>query len=336
MSNWNKLQNKLDVKINKLIVPVGKVSGTLYTVLGLVGIIGFGIPITVMLILGFVIGIKAVFHSIAIGLLPLLIISVLSLVNGNKTRNRLRRFQRYTSKLNNRYYCPIKDLAVATGQTQQATARDLQKMIEIGMFPQGHIDEQSVYFMLNNKYYDEYKRLQHNAKIKTIEAKNKERNSPRNQLTPDQRKVIDDGRALIEDIKHVNDLIPGEDLSNKIRRLEEVGEKIFEYVEAHPEKLSQIKKFTEYFLPTTLKLADTYAKLDHQPIQGQNISSVKREIEETMDTIYDAFENLLDGLFEDVALDISTDISVLETIFAQEGLTQNSMTFENKQMEENK
>lgn len=336
MSNWNKLQNKIDIKINKLVVPVGKVSGTIYTVLGLVGAIGFGIPITVMIILGSVIGAKAVFYSIAVGLLPLFIISLFSLSVGNRTRSRLRRFQRYTMRLNNRYYCPIKELAAATGQNEKSTVKDLQKMIELGMFPEGHIDEQNIYFMLNNKYYNEYLRLQHNAKIKALELKNSERKPSENTLTSEQRKIIDDGRALIEDIKRVNNLIPGEDLSKKINRLEEVGEKIFEYVEVHPEKIPQIKRFTTYFLPTTLKLADTYAKLDDQPIQGENISGVKKEIEDTMDTIYDAFETLLDGLFEDLALDISTDISVLETMFAQEGLTQNKMNIKHKPLEENK
>lgn len=336
MNNWNKIQNKLDVKLNKLVVPVGKVSGTLYTVLGSVGIVGFGIPITVMTILGYTIGIRAVFHSIAIGLLPLLIISILFLVNGNRIRQRLIRFQRYTMRLNNRYYCPVKELAHATGQTEQATVRDLQKMIELGMFPQGHVDDQNIYFMLNNKYYEEYLRLQHNAKLKAIEAKSKIKEKDHINLSSQEQKIIDDGRLLIKEIRQKNDLIPGEDLSRKITRLEEIGEKIFEYVEGHPEKIPQIKRFTEYFLPTTLKLTDTYAQLDNQPIQGGNISTTKKEIEETMDTIYDAFENLLDGLFEEVALDVSTDISVLETIFAQEGLTQNSINLENKLLEEDK
>ena len=105
-------------------------------------------------------------------------------------------------------------------------------------------------------------------------------------------------------------------------------------MELHPEKFPEIKKFTEYFLPTTLKLVDAYKKLDYQPIEGENISNAKKEIEETMDTINLAFENLLDGLFEDVAMDISTDISVLETMFAQEGLTEKNMKVKNKTAED--
>lgn len=334
MSNWNEVQNKLKLKSNKLTVPVGKVSGVIYTILGSIGTIAFGVPITVMTILGYAIGSKVVFHSIAWGLLPLFIISIISIINGNRINKRLGRFKRYTGQLNNRYYCLIKEISSATGQSDKATIKDLKKMIEIGMFPEGHIDEHKTYFMVNNQYYEEYLKLQQGAKIKALEAKNKAlaiKNSP---LTQEQREIIDDGRAVVTEIKRINNLIPGEELSNKLNRLEEVTEKIFEYVESHPEQLPQIKRFTQYFLPTTLKLADTYTKLDHQPVQGKNISNAKREIEEIMDTIYDAYENLLDGLFEDVALDIATDISVLETMFTQEGLTNNRIDFNHKPMEE--
>ncbi len=332
MSNWGEKPYQLKVKSNKLVVPIGKVPGILFTVLGSIGALGFGIPITVMTILGYAIGSKAVFHTVAGGLFIPFIASVICLINGNRIRKRLRRFQRYTRRLNNRYYCLIKELSSATGQSDKATVKDLKKMIEIGMFPEGHIDEQKTYFMINHKCYEEYLKLQQGAKMKALEEKNKalemknnKKDNKQDQLTTEQRKIIDDGRQLIKAIKNANDLIPGEELSNKLDQLEEIGERIFEYVEGHPEKLPQIKKFTQYFLPTTLKLADTYAKLDNQPVQGENISTAKMEIEKTMDTIYAAFENLLDGLFEDVALDISTDISVLETMFAQEGLTDNSI-----------
>ena len=75
-----------------------------------------------------------------------------------------------------------------------------------------------------------------------------------------------------------------------------------------------------YYLPTTEKLLDAYIDLDKQPEIGENIPKTKREIEETVDTINDAFENLLDSLFEEVAWDISSDISVMKTMMEQDGL----------------
>ena len=128
---------------------------------------------------------------------------------------------------------------------------------------------------------------------------------------------------MIRQIREANDAIPGEDISQKLFRLEEITSKIFDHVEKHPEKLPEIRKFLNYYLPITLKLVDAYREFDSQPVQGEHIMSAKAEIRETLDTINQAFENLLDSLFENAAMDISTDISALEAMLAQEGLTGN-------------
>ena len=112
-------------------------------------------------------------------------------------------------------------------------------------------------------------------------------------------------------------------MSIKLDRLEDISNKIYDHVESHPDKIVETKKFSEYFLPTTLKLVETYRRLDSQTIEGENILTAKKEIEDSLDTINNAFENLLDSLFEDISMDISTDISVLETMLMQEGLTSN-------------
>ena len=79
----------------------------------------------------------------------------------------------------------------------------------------------------------------------------------------------------------------------------------------------------EYYLPSTVKLLVAYQSLDEQPVQGENIRTSKTEIGQTLDTLNEAFEKLLDSLFEDVAWDVSSDISVLHTMLAQEGLAGN-------------
>ncbi len=92
-------------------------------------------------------------------------------------------------------------------------------------------------------------------------------------------------------------------------------------VERVPESADDLHKFMDYYLPTTTKLLQAYIDLDRQEIAGQNITATKKEIEDTLDTINAAFEKLLDGLFEETAWDISSDISVMKTMMAQEGLT---------------
>ena len=115
--------------------------------------------------------------------------------------------------------------------------------------------------------------------------------------------------------------ITGKEITQKIAHMEVLVQKIFDRVQQDPDSLEDISKMMEYYLPTTVKLLDAYRNLSAQPVQGENIISSKKEIEKTLDTLNIAFEKLLDSLFQDTAWDVSSDISVLEMMLAQEGLT---------------
>ena len=130
-------------------------------------------------------------------------------------------------------------------------------------------------------------------------------------------------KKRLRKIRESNDAIPGEEISRKISRMELIIQKIFERAKAHPEIIPDLNRLMDYYLPMTVKLLDAYEDMDSQPVQGENIASSKREIEETIDTLNVAFEKLLDSVFEDTAMDVSSDISVLHTVLAQEGLTEN-------------
>lgn len=142
-------------------------------------------------------------------------------------------------------------------------------------------------------------------------------------LDPEVQKVISEGKEYIRKIRQCNQKIPEEKISRKISHMELLIQKIFDRVREDPDSLDDIQKLMEYYLPTTVKLLEAYQQLDSQPIQGENIISSKKEIEQTLDTLNLAFEKLLDSLFEEVAWDLSSDISVLHTMLAQEGLTGN-------------
>ena len=141
-------------------------------------------------------------------------------------------------------------------------------------------------------------------------------------------KMIREGRMAIAEMKRLDDNIPDETISAQIRRLEEVSGKIFEQVKADPGKLPQIRKFMDYYLPTTLKLLNAYDRMGGAGVSGENIDSTMEKVEKMMGTIVTAFEKQLDSLFGSEALDISTDISVLETMMAREGLTGERMEAE--------
>ena len=107
--------------------------------------------------------------------------------------------------------------------------------------------------------------------------------------------------------------------------MEMLVDRIFDRSSRNPIRSVIIRKLMDYYLPMTMKLLQAYEDLDAQPVQGENIISSKIEIEKTIDTLNVAFEKLLDDLFQDTAWDVSSDISVLNTMLAQEGLTEDEI-----------
>ena len=141
-------------------------------------------------------------------------------------------------------------------------------------------------------------------------------------------KMISDGRKAVSEMKRLDDAIEDEKISADIRRLETICQQIFQQVKADPAKLPQIRRFMDYYLPTTLKILNAYDRMDAAGVSGENITGTKERVENIMGTIVSAFEKQLDALFGTDALDISTDISVLETMLSREGLAGEKMEAE--------
>ena len=131
--------------------------------------------------------------------------------------------------------------------------------------------------------------------------------------------VIEEGLGYIRLIRQCNDEIPGEEMSDKLDRLEVLVTRIFARVESEPQLAPELRKMLRFYLPTTKKLLEAYRDLDRQQIEVSNIAQTKREIEAAVDNINEAFEKFLDDLFRDKAWDIQSDISVLHTMLKQDG-----------------
>jgi len=138
-------------------------------------------------------------------------------------------------------------------------------------------------------------------------------------------KMLQDGRLAIAEMKRLDENIADPGISADIVRLEQVSQKIFDEVKQNPKKLPQIRRFMDYYLPTTLKLLNSYDRMSGTGISGENIDTTLAKVEGMMRTIVAAFEKQLDSLYGAEALDISTDITVLETMMAREGLTDSPM-----------
>lgn len=331
--------NRNEVKKTRKITPMLyksvsgiKLGGTVMIILG--SVLGF------VVLLGLIgtVTLGALFNSFGLGqkvassILTLLLIgSGAMVVSGNSICGKVKRFKTYIKALGMKEYGDIVALAEAVGKSPKFVVKDIRKMIEKKWFIEGHLDKQGTCFIVSNDMYDEYLKLEDQMKAKKIEEEKLQKlkidQETKYQSLPENvQDVIRRGDEYVEKIRKCNDAIPGEEISAKISRIELLVDRIFDHVEKNPECVGDIRKLMEYYLPTTVKLLEAYEKMDAEPAGGSNIQTAKKEIESTLDTLNIAFEKLLDDLFLDTAWDISSDISVLHTMLAQEGLTEDEVS----------
>ena len=275
---------------------------------------------------------EALLPAIAV---PLLAVGALLIGNGVSGLKRINRFKRYRKLLGQKTYCSLEKLARGIGQSVKFVRRDVRKLLAGGYFPEGHLDKEESNLIITEETYQLFERSrlqleQSQQEAKQVAKEAKQKKNVSSQL-PQVQEVLDKGNAFIAEIRRCNDLIPGFEISEKISRIELIVQRIFERAASHPEIIPDLKKMMDYYLPMTVKLLNAYADMDAQPVQGETIRASKREIEQTLDTLNLAFEKLLDSVFEDTALDVSSDISVLQTLLAQEGLTEDGLSQIKKQ-----
>lgn len=234
----------------------------------------------------------------------------------------LGRFRKYLSVLGNRSYSEFEKLSQGVGRPIKFVKRDIKKMIAKGWFLEGHVDKGETCLITTNAMYRQYQESERQLEERKAQEAPTVSVEKEEQISKEVQDVLDKGNEYLRKIRASNDAIPGELISEKISRMELLVQKIFQRAKEHPEIIPDLKKMMDYYLPMTVKLLDAYEDMDSQPIQGENIRSSKEEIEKTLDTLNVAFEKILDSIFRDTAWDVSSDISVLHTILAQEGLTE--------------
>jgi 5-bromo-4-chloroindolyl phosphate hydrolysis protein len=167
-----------------------------------------------------------------------------------------------------------------------------------------------------NKEYE----MPEEAAKQTAPPKEEKKEAPKTTGNPEIDALIKERDRAVAEMRRLNENIPDPKISAQIDHLEEVTKKIIDQVIAQPKKLSQIRRFMDYYLPTTLKILNAYDRMGAAGVSGENIDATKQKVEGMMDTISKAFDRQLDALFGEEALDISTDITVMENLLAREGL----------------
>lgn len=239
-------------------------------------------------------------------------------ITGNNMRKFVKRFKYYVRYLGQKTYCSIEELAHSLGKSESYVKKDLRKMISKEMFLQGHLDRQETCLIVSDDMYKQYVEVQKQADLrKQEEILHQQKVSA---VPEESRRILEEGREYIAYISRCNAEIPDALMTEKLNRLELIITRIFREVENNPSIAEDLRKFMNYYLPTTRTLVDAYRDMEKETFQGENIENTKKEIEDTIDTINEAFENLLNSFFKERAMDISSDISVLHTMLAQDGL----------------
>lgn len=225
------------------------------------------------------------------------------------TKNKkAKRYRKYLALIGRRDSISVTTLAQAMGVSVHKAVSDLQDMLDDGVFPTGYLDMSTGRLVLNGD---------------GIQDEPEPESEPVQAEAP---KGMEREEGVLTEIREVNDAIADPVMSAKIDRIGEITGKIFAYLREKPDKEGQLRSFLSYYLPTTLKILRAYAQMEAQGIEGENISAAKERIEGMMDKVVDGFEKQLDKLFQDDAMDITTDVEVLERMLDKDGLGGQGMT----------
>lgn len=209
-----------------------------------------------------------------------------------------------------------------------------RKLLKRGYIPQGHVDSQNTLLMVTEAAYQQHHQLQqthHQAlesqrAIQEAKAAQEAEHAAReeelaNRLTAQQHEFVLQTRDYLKQLRALDERIHNAEVSTHIVAIEDVLKRILDRAEEEPSVIAGLNSLTTYYLPTIVNLLNAYDGLEDQPIQGENISTSRQDIESTLDVIRNAFEKMLDATYQDLSLDVSADISVLHAMLAREGLT---------------
>ncbi len=222
---------------------------------------------------------------------------------GRVKQSQARRYRRYVTLIGEQNEVSISALAAAYPAKRDACCTTLENMIEDGILGDGaYLDYGRDVLVLDGQ----------GVRAQAPKQEKKKKGTPETD--------IGEENALLRQIREVNDAIENPEMSRKIDRIGEITERILEFQKEHPDKAGGLRKFLNYYLPTTLKILNSYAELEKQGVEGENIAATKQRIENMMDMVVEGFERQLDKLFAGDMLDIAADITVMEQMMQGDGL----------------
>lgn len=260
---------------------------------------------------------------------PFAIISAVLLGKGILNSKRARRIKQYSGIWTGKPYIMIEDIRNKVGWDRKRILKDIRFLIQRELIIGAELDEGETCLMLTEESKQQYRSVMESRKIREQEAaRTKELEAAMENASPEQREVYRikrEGQQYLKQLADSRVQITDSQVREKIAHMEVLAARIFVAATEHPECISQTDKLFKYYFPSVIKLLNTYRDLEKQPYQGENIQKTRKEIEESLETMNRALEKLFDEMFQNVAMDISSDIQVLEVMLRQDGLTEDGM-----------
>ena len=287
----------------------------LWKLLGVLEMLSFASPFTIIK--------NIIFYGGILG------VGIYQFVKGKTFVNRAERYARYMKLLEQKQFASVEELASCVSKNIKYVIKDLEFMIEKKWFLEGRLDPGKRQFLLTDKIYEQYCLAEQGRLLREQEEQEKQRieNDP---VQKELYQLTNEGKRYVKEIRRLNDEIVGEDISIQLDNIEEVVDSIFEIIKRKPEKMSELRKMMQYYLPMTIKVVTSYREFEKESIASEQLEESKQEIRETLDKVKVAFIALREKLFQEDVLDVSTDLDVLETMMSQEGLIGDDLTFEDR------
>lgn len=278
-----------------------KIVGAVLTICGLAACWS---PIDMMIWLG---GVESWYIEELLQALAIAAAGGAMLCSGISIDRSLKRYGRYLAVVGRAEAMPLDQLSRTTGYPPRRVERDIQKMIDKGYFgASAYLNMELGYLFRSGKADDALKQQRRQEAAEQAAA------------APPPPETEEGCSGILRNIRRANDAIADEVLSAKIDRLEDITARIFRAVEEDPDKRGRIDTFLNYYLPTTQKLLDSYAEFEAAGVEGENLRQAKSRIENTMDLIVKGFEHQLDELYKADALDVDSDIRVMESMLERD------------------
>ena len=215
-----------------------------------------------------------------------------------KSKQAARRYVKYLAIIGTNEAVNISTIAMKAEVTEKRAMKDLQNMIDKGMLGStAYLNKELGYLFMSTQADDELRKAKAAAEMKARQAAVKK-----------EAESYDD---ILQQIRDINAQIPDPVMTEKIESIENITRDIFKAIERDPSKRRKADRFMSYFLPTTLKLLDSYKNLQDASVEGENISGSKQSIELAMDTIVDGFKKQLDDLYKSDAFNIDAEIDAM-------------------------